>query len=228
MLAPRLSPIRRAVLVLTLANLPGLASAASKTPGFQLQADVLGQTPVGSIGAGDLSDRIGGGAGISVTASTGLTRHLIVGVRATHMRGHKDDTFQFDDNGGLPIPSQPAPSGPYDVRRSLWTTPVHGIAQYRQPIGGVMAFGELGAGVTSFIERDEASTTGGQYMFTIAGYQQNFSMSAGGGVGIPIGLFEVTTGVSFYQAFTTSGDVWANGDDPKFVSFGVGLRYPRF
>jgi hypothetical protein len=220
---------RRVVVVVLACVLVPFSALAATPPGFQLQGDVLAFSPVGSIDGTDLGDRFGSGAGFSITGSVGLTRRIVVAARVAHFRSRRNDTAQFADGGGVGITPQPQPSGPYDVRRTLIGTPVHGLLQWRQPLGsGVVLMGEAGAGITTFIERDRVSS-GGVARFTISGYQQNFSATGGVGLGVALGpRFELAGHVNLIQVLTDSGDIWSEGDNPKFVTATLGVRYPRF
>jgi hypothetical protein len=207
-------------------------AGAAPQAGFQLEFHGVAVTPMGSLessGQADARDLFGSGPGAAFAAIVRYHRSLGAGVRVEWTHTHKEGTYEFDDTSGLPFTTPPPGPGPFDIRRSLIRIPVEAVVHYEIPMGaGVAMRIEGGAGLTTFTERVKLRS-GPSELFNIAGYQQNFSYSAGLSLATRwIPAVDVLGGVRYDQALTDDGDVWRKKDNPKFVTGAIGIRFPRY
>jgi len=226
--------LRRTAFALITLSAWMLAAPAGAAPnsGFQLEVHGLGVTPLGSVessGSADTKDLFGSGPGAAFAAIVRWHRSWGFGARVDYSHTHADGSWTFDDTSGLPFTDPPPAPGPYDIRRSLTRIPVEGVVHYEIPMGSGLAVRiEGGAGITSFTERVKLETTSGAALFDIAGYQQNFSYSAGLSFISRIPWVDLLAGIHYDQAITDDGDIWRKSDNPKFVAGSIGIRFPRY
>ena len=217
----------RLLLLLALVSLvvprSGFALAA---PHLQFQLDGLASLPVGSYSASDVQARdvFGVAGGFAATVSLGIRRSLCVAARVGASASRKDGTVRFShplSAGGLGDPT------PYAVRRKLVSVPIHGLLQYRHRLGSLGLTLLAGAGINTSTQHLSVSSAGTP-LFAIAGYQQSFSSLFGVGLSYPLAPdWALTLGGTFEQVVTDAGDIWGSGDNPKFFSGTLGVRYPR-
>ncbi len=213
--------------------LPASVTAASRTPGFQVQADGLLFGPLGALPSQHdvkLSSLYGNGGGFSFTATLGLTPHWVAGVRVATFHSSKSGSWTFDDMV-TPIGQSLAPgSGPYGIDRELTLLPIHALLQHRHALGARAEWlGECGAGVlstTGHLTLD--SSQGSGTLSSIAGYQKDFSWTVGTSLAWPVrGNLDLVASARYIGAVSGDGAVWVQSDDPSFTNWSLGLRYPH-
>ncbi len=209
--------------------LPALAFAADRN-GAQLEFTGLFGVPSGSYASADgasLSDYFAAGPGFGVTGSLGVTRRFHFGVRYGVFRGSKDSEATFTDlaPAGASLPG----SGPFEAHRTLTTSEFSGVLQYRRAIRpSVQWYGEAGFGLLTFVEHVRLSENG-TGLLALAGYQQDPMWTVGAGVSTRVRKnLDLVAGARWLQAMSSDGDVFASGDDPRFLEATLGLRYPNY
>ena len=202
-----------------------LASAAqAKTTGFQLELLGLGAQPTWSGSSGTA----GFGGGTNVKLLFGLSRRLLIGGSVAYFKNDKDYAYAVF-LPGPPVGGVRAPrfrgqflGGP--GHRVLSTLPVEGFIQLRSDRTKTLnGYAEIGGGVTT----TNAKVTVGAN--SLAAKEEDPSMMLGAGVIYGLGRnWEFTAAVDWHQAWSPGGPVWRDQDSPRFITFGVGVRYPKF
>jgi len=221
-------PARRGfvAVLLFLLLLPAVAAAQSKkAPGFQLQLDGLVYSPSGtvaSLGGTDLSVLLPSGPGFALTGSFGVSRHWLLAARVAYFGSSQDGSYTFVD--GVSTTGQ----GPFALNRELHVTNVHGLLQYRHPLGVKFLWElEAGAGVSQSRERLVLNDATGEKASAV-GVQLDPSYTAGAALGY---LTQWNTDLvgSFRWSMSATGDgaVWSSGDSPAYLNWTLGLRYPH-
>jgi hypothetical protein len=216
---------RTRLTALALAALLLPAAAHSKTTGFQLEAQGLGAQP--SWSSSNSTVKLGGGTGGRVLF--GLSRNLYAGIAVAYFKNRRDYAYAVS----LPGPPVNGVRAPRDSnfalvggpgRRVLSTLPFEAVLQYRTArTAPLNAYGEIGGGVTTSIAKvniGEASNSA---------IEQLPSLLLGAGVIASLGRnVEMTTSLAWHQSWSSGGKVWEPDDSPRFLTFGVGIRYPKF
>jgi len=206
--------------VVLLALVPVIARAAGDH-GFQLEVDAVGSRPFGTYEAGaraaDLFD-FGGNAGGK--ALFGLSRGLYVGVGVGYLHNQKDFSFTFRPSFGAPLVTVTG-------IRSLNTIPVLALAQLRSDTHRTLSwYGEGGLGIATFNGRLTDFSYG---LAPVSDFQQAFSFTVGAGACLGVGrTWDVLLGAGWLQSFTRGGTMFEGGDNPAYVLYSLGLRYPRW
>ena len=229
------------LLIAAVAAWPACALAQDATTGksgrVQAEVQLMGAFPTGTYKSGINADElIDNGLGFTLGASYGLGGPWALGIRGGHYHNERQVEAQFIGPApGPPIVSAvPARIGaqgnppPGTILRQLDSTPFHVIAEYAHAWRpGFKTFAEGGVGLTAFTQHTIAHPPGNAPIST-TGYQRAFSFLLGGGAsyGITRGL-ELTGSADYQQAVTSDGDVWVKGDDPKFFTLTLGVRFPR-
>jgi hypothetical protein len=215
------------------ALLPAAASADVHTPGFQLQADGVMFGPMGKVASQRdvaMSSLFADGGGFAVTATLGLSRRWLLGVRVASYASTKDVSYTFDE---MIVPvgqAGAAGSGPFPAERELRLLPVHAIVQYRRAlVSRAELVADGGVGVLSTVEHMSLfSTRGSGTLSSIAAYQKDASWTLGLGLACPVpGNLDVVGSARYCGTLTTDGAVWLKNDDPGFANWTLGLRYPH-
>ena len=222
---------RRALFVLLAAAWPSIAFAQAKAPGFQLQVDGVLYSPSGtveSVGGTQLSSLLPSGPGFAIGGSIGFARRWLVAARVAYFGSNQDGSFRFVDD--LNTTGQPFAdgSGPYALNRELHVTNVHGLLQYRRPLGNRMLWElELGGGVSQSRERLVLDSATGEKASAV-GVQFDPSFAAGACLGYQAGWnTDVVGGLRWSKSLTGDGAVWTDGDSPSFMNWSLGVRYPH-
>jgi len=216
---------RTRLTALALAALLLPAAAHSKTTGFQLEAQGLGAQP--SWSGSNSTVKLGGGTGGRVLF--GLSRHLYVGASIAYFKNRRDYAYAVS-LPGPPVGGVRAPrdsnfaliGGP--ARRVLSTLPFEGVLQFRTAHAGPLnGYAEIGGGVTTSIAKVNIGRA------SHSGTEQMPSLLLGAGAITSLGRnWELTTTLAWHQSWSSGGKVWAADDSPRFITFGVGVRYPKF
>jgi len=212
-------PIRLARATLAaLALLAPSGARAAGDHGFQLEFRGVGSQPIGkyySYGV-NASDVVGFGGNASGRALVGLNRRYSIGVDFAYLKNAKDIMADVDPR---PFVTRLA-----SVRNTLVAIPVDLLIERRtdthQRVSGYL---QSGFGITTFQRR----VTGPFPPFTRT--QQALSWMVGLGTQVGMGRdFEVVAGADYRQSVTTPGDIWTTWDNPKYVVWSLGMRYPRW
>ena len=210
---------------LALAALLLPAAAHSKPTGFQLEAQGFGAQPSWS-GSRRIVG-IGGGSGARMMF--GLSRHLYVGASLAYFKNRRDYAYAVS----LPGPPVGGVRAPRDSnfflvgspgRRVLSTLPFEGVIQWRTAHAGPLnGYAELGGGVTTSIAKVNIG------LASHSATEQMPSLLLGAGTIASLGRnWEMTASLAWHQSWSSGGKVWAPNDSPRLLTFGVGVRYPRY
>lgn len=179
-----------------------LSAASAMAGGWQIDIDGLYANPTGSLGDTDtdLKDLVDGAIGFRGDVLYGLSDSFSLGVGAGWWKNNEsEDVIDLGEE------------------LSLTSVPLHGIVMWQTAGDGPVGFWlRGGAGLTSH----KVDGTFGDDS------QSSFSWEVGGGLAVAVSdTWDITGGVAYNQASTSDGDVWDDGDNPKFWLFSVGLRY---
>jgi hypothetical protein len=229
---------------LALAALILPAAAHAKPTGFQLEVQGLGAQPAWSGSRSAVN--FGGGSGARMLF--GFSRTVSLGVSVAYVKNVREYAYA----GALPGPPVGGVSAPRTRRtilggpgrRSLSTLPVEIVGQLRSsrpgPINGYI---ELGGGITNSVAKVQITryqsagsdtSAASRFLLPVASVsnsavQQSPSVIAGVGAILALGRnWELVGTLDWHQAFASGGKVWESGDSPRFVTFGAGIRYPRY
>ena len=212
-----------------------LAATTARAERQKFQAEVFGLTTLlsgsSSLAEGhERTDLYSPGIGYSLGATMGLTDHLRVGVRTGMFRDQKDlpPALALSRWKALPGYSSFRASQATSIHRKLTAIPTHAVVQYRHRLPGKLTlYDEIGAGVASFTEKVSYEGAGGTRL-RLSAYQKNLSLLVGGGVSWDYrNIGSIVAGVDVQMIPSRDGQVWNGGDNPQFVNFEFGLRYPR-
>ncbi len=216
---------RTRAIALALAALLVPAIASSKPTGFQVEVDGMGAQPVWSGSSGTV--RLGGGSGVRLLY--GASRHLYFGASIVYFENRRDyaNAVQLPGPPGRGLRSPRDSSGALILapgRRALATLPFEGVMQLRTDrTTRLNGYAEFGAGVTT----TQAKLTLGEE--SVSAIEQDPSIHVGGGAVYALGRnWEMTANLVWHQAWSSGGKVWSQHDAPRYVTFGLGIRYPRF
>jgi hypothetical protein len=217
----RLSTAAFSLVVLALAAATNSASAAPI--GFQVELQGVGSQLGNNSGInGDhaVSDLFAPQFGFTAGVTYGFTEHLVAGFRSGVFSERKDVSEVARQAGGLPAG--------FSANHELQVIPTHALLQYRAKLGGKFGvYDEFGVGVSSFKQVVEVFRAD-QSLFRSASYQKNFSLLIGGGASWDYQTaFSVVASFDVLLVPTENGDVWGTGDNPQFMMFSLGIRYPR-
>ncbi|MBI5709250.1 MAG: outer membrane beta-barrel protein [Candidatus Eisenbacteria bacterium] len=191
------------IVALSLAAAPVRAG----TEAFHVSLDGLAAFPVGTLAGGrSAADAMDTGFGLKAEVLYDLAPAARAGIAIAGI---------FDDAEAL--------VGPARVPADLTAIPVHAVFELHTPRRARFgAYGEAGFGMTAATLRPKglgAAETRSQTAF---------SFLAGGGLSLEVaGDWQARVGALYEQAVTGEGEVWAKGDDPKFVLLTLGAHFHR-
>jgi opacity protein-like surface antigen len=228
------------LLIAAAAAWPALAHGqppAAKSGRVQAEVQLMGAFPTGVYKSGINADElIDNGLGFTLGATYGLGGPWAIGIRGGHHHNERQVEAQFIG----PVPGPPIVGAgpahivaqgdppPGTILRQLDSTPLHLMGEYAHAWRpGFKTFAEGGIGLTAFTQHTIAHPANNAPIST-TGYQRAFSFLVGGGAayGITRSL-EITGSADYQQSVTSDGDVWAKGDNPKFFTVMLGVRFPR-
>jgi hypothetical protein len=231
---------RFAILLIAAATAwPALARAqdAGKAGRVQAEVQLMGAFPTGAYKSGINADElIDNGLGFTLGASYGIGGPWAVGIRGGHYHNQRQVEAQFVGPTPAPpivgpVPARIGAQGnppPGTILRQLDSTPLHVIGEYAhgwRP--GFKTFAEAGLGLTAFTQHTIAHPANNAPI-TTTGYQRAFSYLVGGGASCGITrTIELTGSADYQESVTSDGDVWSKGDNPKFFTVMMGVRFPR-
>lgn len=212
-----------AILLVTAA--PLALAADARTPGLQLQVDGLMASHSGTVAAAsgaELSSLLDPGAGFALTASLGLKRTLSLGARVSYLGGQGEGDLTFVDL------ASPTGTGPFREERRLRSTTVHALLLSRHVLGKHAEWAlEAGAGVTQTRERLVLTSATGEKASAV-GVQLDPSFSLGASVALLAGgNTDLVLGGRWIAVRSGDGAAWSRGDDPRHLTWSLGLRYPH-
>jgi hypothetical protein len=217
-----MSPRRRHLLVAAALLAPALLAPAPARAagdhGFQIEARWMGTQPIGhyraqGVKASD-AENFGGNAGMRALIQ--LNRRYAIGADIAYLKNQKDFTVDVDP--------RPSVTDIRTIRRSLAALPIDVLFEARTDTHRrVSGYAQGGVGITSYTLR----LTGG--FQPLDRRQQAFSWVAGGGAVVGINRdLEVVGGVDWRRSATVNGDIWLLRDDPQYLVWSLGMRYPRW
>ena len=182
-------------------------SARAGTETFHVNLDGLAAFPVGSLAGGrSAADVMDTGFGVKAEVLYDLAPAARAGVAIAGI---------FDDSEAM--------VGLARVPADLTAIPVHAVFELHTPRRARLgAYGEVGLGMTAATLRPKG--LGGAETHS----QTAFSFLAGGGISLEVTeSWQARAGALYQQAITGAGEVWARGDDPKFVLLTLGAQFHR-
>jgi hypothetical protein len=210
--------------VLAIAALLAPAAALAKPTGVQIEAYGMGAAPFGVYTSqpDGVSSAVEFGGGAGTRLLYGVNRHVYVGASIAYFKNRREYGYAV---GLAPPPTLGVRSflgGP--ARRALATLPVEAVVQLRAELAKPMStYVQAGIGVTtvrgkvvvdgasrSAIERDVSAVFGIGYAWALTRD------------------LELVGGLDFHQAWSHGGRVWSQAVVPGYLTFGLGIRYPRF
>lgn len=220
------------ILAIAAAVMAPPASAARVTPGFQIEADGLLFSPMGELasqGGARSADLFANGGGMGGAATIGITPHLALGARIAGFQSEKEGVTWFDDMTSPDGVSLPSGSGPYRVTRQLKMLPLVGVAQFRNGRRDGFEWGlEAGAGIMS-TEEHMRLLAGKTPLSSIVGYQKDPCWSAAFSLSHPYRRINVDVigAGRWFGVLAGTGAAWVKDDNPGFMTWSLGLRYPH-
>lgn len=211
--------------VLLAATAPLALGADARIPGLQLQLDGLMASHSGTVAAAgnaDLSSLLDPGQGFALTATYGIRRTLSLAARVSYLGGEGEGDLTFVDL------ASPGGTGPFHQERRLRSTTVHALLQSRHPLGKRAEWSfEAGAGLTQTRERLVATSATGEKASAV-GVQMDPSFSLGASLALLAGgNTDLVLGGRWIAVRSGDGAAWSRGDDPRHVTWSLGLRYPH-
>ena len=217
-----MSPRRPLLLAAALLTAPAVLAPsrahAAGDHGFQIEARWNGSQPIGhyrtqGVKASD-AENFGGNAGMRALIQ--LNRRYAIGADIAYLKNQKDFLVDVDPRPNI-----------VDLRtinRSLAALPIDVLFEARSDTHRrVSGYVQGGAGITSYTLR----FTGG--LQPLDRRQQAFSYIVGGGAVVGLNRdLEVVGGADWRRAVTVNGDVWLVHDDPSYLVWSLGMRYPRW
>lgn len=225
-------PASRFVVLLAVLSLAAFAPVARSATPVQFEAAGLVSQISGNsgLGGGSVSDFFSTGYGFSLGISVGMGKHLSLGYRTGLFDDSKDIAPELAPPvwSSLPGYNRFQAANATNIHRKLTSIPHHAILGYHARLGQRFGFyDEFGLGLTSFTGKMEYYN-GDRSQFRLSAYQLNFSMLLGGGVTWDYqNLATLVAGVNVLMVPTQDGDVWSSGDNPQYIQFSLGFRYPR-
>jgi len=227
------------LLIAAVATWPALAHAgdtSAKSGRVQAEVQLMGAFPTGVYKSGINADElIDNGLGFTIGASYGLGGPWAIGIRGGHYHNERQAAQFIGPAPGPPIVgAAPARIGaqvnppPETILRQLDSTPIHLTGEYAHAWRpGFKTFAEGGIGLTAFTQHTIAHPPNNAPI-TTTGYQRAFSFLVGGGASYGVTrALELTGSADYQEAVTSDGDVWSKGDNPKFFTVMLGVRFPR-
>ena len=212
--------MRIAIAVLALLGLAPAAALAAQTRGFQLEAAAMGSIPFGTYVSGDkASDLYDPGGNAFGKALLGVSRGVSVGVGVGYL--HNQGSFQFQQRVSR-FTTQTV-----SATRSISATPVLALGQlHSDEHRSLSVYGEGGLGVANLEARVADLSNGDE---PTSSFQLGTAFLVGAGLCVGAGRdWEFTLGTGWLQTFTGNGDAFQSGDNPAFLTFSIGARYPRW
>jgi outer membrane protein with beta-barrel domain len=219
--------LRISIAALALLSLAPAAALGSGTRGFQLEVEAMGSRPFGTYQSGDnASDLFDPGGNAFGKALFGVSRGVSVGLGAGYL--HNQGSFSFSQ----PISRTRSVTG--TATRSITAIPVLALGQLHSDTHKRLSvYGEGGIGfanLESRVANFDAQLSGLPISIEpISDFQLATAFLAGAGLCLGAGRdWEFTLGAGWLQTFTGNGDAFQSGDNPAFLTYSIGVRYPRW
>ncbi len=217
-MAPRRPHLAVAALLAASALLAPARARAAGDHGFQFDARWMGTQPIGhyraqGVKAAD-AEKFGGNAGMRALVQ--LNRRYAIGADIAYLRNQKDFAVDVDPRPNVTVIRT--------IRRSLAAIPMDVLFEARSDTHRrASGYVQGGVGITSYTER----FVGG--LQPLDRRQQAFSWVVGGGAAWGLNRdVEIMGGVDWRRAATVNGDIWRLRDDPQYLVWSLGMRYPRW
>jgi opacity protein-like surface antigen len=194
------------LVIVVAALLAGAPSAPAQDRGFLADVDALGSAPLGHIGGRSARDILDLGYGVRAEVLYQIHGHLSTGVSVT--------ALSYDVT---------VAEGFVTARANATAVPVYAVARLHSTRGsGFGTYAEAGIGLMAW-NRDPVGVG------TATRTQTAFSYDIGVGASHLLSRrWDVRVGAQYQQAVTGPGELWARGEDPKFLTINLGLVFrPR-
>jgi len=191
------------LLIVVAALLVCAAPATAQDRGFFADVDALGSAPVGSIGQRSARDILDLGYGVRAEVLYQIHGHLSTGVSVAAL------SYDMTVREGF-----------VTARANATALPVYAVARLHSTRGsGLGTYAEAGIGLMAW-NRDPVGVG------TATSTQTAFSYDVGLGASVLLNRrWDVRAGAQVQQALSGTGEMWAHGENPTFLTLNLGLVF---
>ncbi|HEY6866061.1 MAG TPA: outer membrane beta-barrel protein [Candidatus Eisenbacteria bacterium] len=217
--------MRLHIAAIALLSLAPAAAFAAQTRGFQLEAEAMGSAPFGTYMSGaKASDLYDPGGNAFGKALFGVSRGVAIGVGVGYL--HNQGSLE------LVVPVSRFATETITAKRSINAIPVLALGQIHSDMHRTLSvYGEGGLGFAHLERRfsEFSPLANGFQIEPVSNFQTGTAFLLGAGLCLGAGRnWEFTLGTGWLQTFTGNGDAFRSGDNPAFLTYSIGARYPRW